>query len=213
MTARDDILTRIRTALADRPRSGPIVRDYHPAGTAPADRGPLIEILVDRLRDYRATVTLTTTDRLPAAVAAAVAEHGAEAVAVPADLPETWLGATRAELHRDDPPLPTDRLATVDCVLTGCALAIAETGTLVLDHGVGQGRRALTLVPDLHLVVLDAGQVVAGVPDAVAALHPATHATQTWISGPSATSDIELNRVEGVHGPRRLHVIIARGAG
>jgi L-lactate dehydrogenase complex protein LldG len=107
---------------------------------------------------------------------------------------------------RDDPPLSNAELDGVDGVITTCTLAVAETGTIVLDHGPGQGRRALTLVPDFHLVVIRPDQVVAQVPDAVAQLPD--RRTLTLISGPSATSDIELDRVEGVHGPRTLHVII-----
>lgn len=110
----------------------------------------------------------------------------------------------------DDPPLSVADLDGVDTVLTTCAVAIASTGTIVLDHGPGQGRGALTLVPDCHLVIIEAWQIVAAVPDGVAVLDPAR--PQTWISEPSATSDIELDRVEGVHGPRRLEVIVAEAS-
>ncbi len=110
------------------------------------------------------------------------------------------------ELISDDPPLSAAELDTVAGVITGCAAAIAETGTIVLDHGPGQGRRALSLVPDFHLVVVESAQIAADLPDAFARLDPAR--PHTLISGPSATSDIELVRVEGVHGPRNLHVLI-----
>jgi L-lactate dehydrogenase complex protein LldG len=128
---------------------------------------------------------------------------------IPDGLPGGWLDGLPGEitLARDEPPLPAAELDRLSGVVTGCAVAIAETGTIILDHGPGQGRRALTLVPDFHLVVVQAAQVAADLPDAFARLDPAR--PHTLISGPSATSDIELIRVEGVHGPRNLHVLIA----
>jgi L-lactate dehydrogenase complex protein LldG len=131
---------------------------------------------------------------------------------VPAGLPAEWLGrcaedCAGAVLITDDPPMDTALLDAAAGVVTGCAVAIAETGTIVLDHGPGQGRRAVTLVPDFHLVVVRHDQVAADLPGAFARLDPAR--PHTLISGPSATSDIELVRVEGVHGPRTLHVLIA----
>jgi L-lactate dehydrogenase complex protein LldG len=131
---------------------------------------------------------------------------------VPQGLPAEWLArcaeqCPRAALITDDPPLDTALLDAAAGVVTGCAVAIAETGTIVLDHGPGQGRRAVTLVPDFHLVVVRHDQVAADLPGAFARLDPAR--PHTLISGPSATSDIELVRVEGVHGPRTLHVLIA----
>ena len=119
---------------------------------------------------------------------------------------DAWLVADGVERVSDTPPLPSAELDGIDAVITGCAIAIAETGTIVLDGGPDQGRRALTLIPDHHLCVVRAGQVVDDVPAAVAALDP--RRPLTWISGPSATSDIELRRVEGVHGPRHLYVLI-----
>jgi L-lactate dehydrogenase complex protein LldG len=200
MSARDEIMARIGMALGDRAPGRPVPRDYHRAGmTAAAD---LVELFERRVLDYHATVRRCEAGELPATIARACAENGATRVVVPDGLPGTWL--TNA-VH-DDPRLGTDELDRLDGVLTACAVAIAETGTIVLDHGPGQGRRALTLVPDYHLVVVRTGQIVRSVPDAVAALD--ARRPMTWISGPSATSDIELSRVEGVHGPRRLDVVI-----
>ncbi|MBX5442808.1 MAG: LUD domain-containing protein [Solirubrobacteraceae bacterium] len=161
------------------------------------------------MADYRAAVTRGAAG--DAAIAAAVAEalgrHAARRVVVPPGLPVAWL-PPGIEALADDPPLDHDAIAAADGVLTGCALAIAQTGTIVLDHTAGQGRRALTLLPDLHVCVVRADQVVADVPDAIAALGDRRRPV-TFVSGPSATSDIELNRVEGVHGPRRLEVVLA----
>lgn len=143
--------------------------------------------------------------------AIASALRGVPSVVVPADLDPRWLAATPdVTVLRDDPPLPLAALDRAGAVLTGCAAAIAETGTVILDAGTAQGRRALTLVPDLHVCVVRAEQIVGTVPEAIAALDP--RRPLTFISGPSATSDIELSRVEGVHGPRTLRVILLDGA-
>jgi L-lactate dehydrogenase complex protein LldG len=133
----------------------------------------------------------------------------ASRVVVPAGVPDAWLGEAPVARVADEPPLSHQDLDRLDGVITGCAVAIAETGTIVLDAGPGQGRRALSLLPDLHVCVVLAGQVVGSVPEALARLVPTR--PQTWISGPSATSDIELQRVEGVHGPRVLDVILVDG--
>jgi L-lactate dehydrogenase complex protein LldG len=210
MTARDEVLARIRAATAapggDPP---PVARRYRTADHPPGLAGEeLLELLVDRLVDYKALVRRGTIALVAAGVVAALTERGARRVAVaegilPAGLDRLEPGI---ELVGDDPPLGPADLDALDGVLTGCAVAIAETGTIVLDGGSGQGRRALSLVPDYHLVVVTAAQVVASVPEALARLDPTR--PQTWISGPSATSDIELDRVEGVHGPRTLEVIL-----
>ena len=199
--ARDEILARVRLALADQPQPSPPAREYRTAGTADAD----LDLFAARVREYGATVIRTGPGDVAAQVTAALRHRGARRVVVPAGFPVDW--EPEAELLRDDPPLTTQELDTVDGVITSCSVAIAETGTVVLDHGAGQGRRALTLVPDYHLVIVRAQQVVALVPDGIAALDPAR--PQTWISGPSATSAIELRRVEGVHGPRTLDVLLA----
>ncbi|MFL5879058.1 MAG: lactate utilization protein C [Actinomycetes bacterium] len=209
MNAREEILGRIRTAVADGAAPPPVARDYRTAETL-CDLGAdeLLELLVDRLVDYRALVRRSTTSMVAASVLAALTERGARRVAVPDGILPAGLDRLEPgiELVGDDPPLDAAQLDGLDGVLTGCAVAIAETGTIVLDGGPGQGRRILSLVPDYHLVVVTAAQVVAGVPEALARLDPTR--PQTWISGPSATSDIELDRVEGVHGPRTLEVIL-----
>ncbi|MFT7838433.1 LUD domain-containing protein [Saccharothrix sp. BKS2] len=197
MNARDEVLARVRRAKGGA--AGPVPRAYRAAGS----RGPGdVDLFAERLRDYRARVRVVPAAELGEAVATALRDRGARRVVAAPGVPLDWApGATRA-------PVDVDALERADAVLTACHVAVAETGTIVLDHAAAdQGPRALTLVPDYHLVVVRADQVVAGVPDAVAAL--AGVATQTWISGPSATSDIELERVEGVHGPRTLEVVIA----
>lgn len=202
-------------------------------------RAEVLDLFVERLEDYKASVVRVGSLRssvarpsgglpsvvsgrgeglpdLPQAVADALSRRGITSLAVPHDLPEAWLTAVAGsslKILRDGPdhPIPHGRLAGVQGVLTGCALAVAETGTLVLDAGPGQGRRALTLLPDYHLCVVFARQVVEVVPEAVEAMGQAVRerrAPLTLISGPSATSDIELSRVEGVHGPRTLEVIL-----
>ncbi|MEU4472073.1 LUD domain-containing protein [Micromonospora sp. NPDC023888] len=198
MTARDEILARLRTALADNPPPVPVPRRYRRVD----DRPDLVEVLVDRLVDYRATV-----HRGLDALAGLLAE--VDRLAVPTDVPADWLAGHGGQVHHDDPPLTPAELDAVDAVLTGCAVAVADTGTIILDAGPAQGRRVLTLVPDRHICVVRVDQVVGLLPEALTRLDP--RAPQTWISGPSATSDIELNRVEGVHGPRRLEVVLVGG--
>jgi L-lactate dehydrogenase complex protein LldG len=191
--ARDEILARIRTALGDRPAPPPVPRDYRRAGSVPAD----VERFVARVEDYRATV------HRGAELTAVLRDRGVARVVVPDGFPPEF--EPDVELVRE--PVDVATLDEVGAVLTTCRVAVAETGTIVLDAGPGMGPRMLSLVPDYHLVVVRADQIVAGVPDAVAALDPTR--PLTWISGPSATSDIELDRVEGVHGPRTLDVVLA----
>jgi L-lactate dehydrogenase complex protein LldG len=165
-----------------------------------------VELFVERVQDYRATVHRTTEGTLAGTVAEVLAAQGAQRIAVPAGIPREWLARTRAQAVPDDPPLSKRDLDGLDGVITGCAVAIAETGTIVLDAGANQGRRALSLLPDHHICVVRVDQVVGTVPEALPRLNP--RHPLTWISGPSATSDIELQRVEGVHGPRHLDVLL-----
>lgn len=200
-SAREAVLARVRTALADGYAPPPVPRDYQRTDRVPAS----LELFAERVEDYRAVVHRTDEAGLAAVLAAAL-PGPQRRVVVPAGVPDDWLAALEGEVVRDDPPLSAHELDRCDSVLTTCAVGIAETGTVVLDGSAGQGRRALSLVPDHHVLVVRAAQVVGGVPAAVARLDPVR--PLTWISGPSATSDIELQRVEGVHGPRRLEVVL-----
>jgi L-lactate dehydrogenase complex protein LldG len=202
--ARAEVLGAVRSALGPAPPVPEVPRDYHAAGSAPVD----LDRFCERVADYRATVHRVGRDELPAALAQACRRLGLRRVGTTLD---AALG--EVELVRDDPLLSIAELDGLDGVLTGCALGIAETGTLVLDSGPESGRRALTLVPDVHLCVIAEDRVVASVPDAIAALAEAATEGRpiTLVSGPSATSDIELDRVEGVHGPRTLEVFVVAG--
>lgn len=216
--ARDAILGRIRSALGPDPAVPEIARDY--TTTSHLDDHAVVERFAEVVDDYRATVHRCDADELAVTVAAIVGNAGVRRLGVPVGLPDGWLAevGTGIEVVRDaaptstetarDHPLTPDELDTVDAVLTSSAVAIAETGTIVLDASDDQGRRALTLVPDHHLCVVPADRIVATVPEALARLDP--RRPLTMISGPSATSDIELDRVEGVHGPRSLDVVIVR---
>ncbi|MFD4868131.1 lactate utilization protein C [Streptomyces sp. NPDC058412] len=218
MSSKDRILARIRRALPEpeAPRrasgaepagdTGDIPRDYlHVHG----DRTPAesADLLAAHLSEYRAKVHRTDAAGLPALLARLLAARGARTVLVPPALPAHWLAAADAALVRDRAESTPYELDAVDSVVTGCALAVAETGTIVLDGGPDQGRRRITLIPDHHVCVVRVpDQLVDSVPQALARLDPTR--PLTWISGPSATSDIELDRVEGVHGPRTLEVVL-----
>jgi L-lactate dehydrogenase complex protein LldG len=193
MSGRDVVLGRIRAALGDGAAAAEVPRDYR-RGVRPAD----LDLFVHRLEDYKAVVHRGVT------IADTVAALAPGPLVVPPGIDPAWLPAS-VEVLTDD-GLSADTLAVAGGVLTAATVAIAETGTIVLDGSPDQGRRIISLLPDLHICVVRADQVVASVPEALARLDP--RRPLTWISGPSATSDIELNRVEGVHGPRRLHVII-----
>jgi L-lactate dehydrogenase complex protein LldG len=197
MSSRELMLSRIRAALGDTVPPAEIPRAYR-RGARVAD----LDLLVHRLEDYKAVVHRGVP------IADTVAALAPAPLVVPPGIDPAWLPAG-VEVLRDE-GLGADTLAVAGGVLTAATVAVAETGTIVLDGSADQGRRIISLLPDLHICVVRPDQVVAGVPEALTRLDP--RRPLTWISGPSATSDIELNRVEGVHGPRRLHVIIAEAS-
>jgi L-lactate dehydrogenase complex protein LldG len=202
--AREELLARVRTAIAGTPRPPSAPRTYRQAGEHSPGSGPLLDPLEDRLLDYRATVHRTTAANVPAAIAAALSESVPDGgrVLVTPGLPRHWV----TDATTDDGELTPADLDGFAAVVTACTAAAAETGTIVLDGSPDQGRRAITLVPDIHVCVVQAGQVVQSVPELLARLQPTR--PLSFISGPSATSDIELQRVEGVHGPRTLIVVL-----
>jgi L-lactate dehydrogenase complex protein LldG len=202
--AREEVLGRIRAALGSERRPVHVPRAYRSAGAR--SREELVRLFAERVADYRGSVE--TTDDPAAAVAHALDVHGARRVVVAPGL-VAELRPVGVEVVDDEGLSPTD-LDSLDGVVTTCAAACAETGSIALDGGPGQGRRALSLVPDLHVCVVRAGQIVETVPELVARLEPSARAGRpvVIVSGPSATSDIELNRVEGVHGPRRFVAVL-----
>lgn len=211
MTAREDILSRIRTALQDSPQAPQIPREYRSASGMGADE--LIDLLVDRLVDYKAQVAVVPEAEVPARIASLL--EGTRTYVVPEGLDGGWLagvddgdGGSRRRLDSPAQPLTVAELDGIDAVVTGSAVAVAETGTIILDGSANQGRRAISLVPDHHICVVKAADITGILPEALRRIDGTRPITM--ISGPSATSDIELERVEGVHGPRRLDVIIAR---
>ncbi|WP_327665574.1 LutC/YkgG family protein [Streptomyces sp. NBC_00498] len=214
MSSRDVILGRVRRALGG-PVEAPdsyaedIDRSYlREHGTRTTQQ--TVELLAENLADYRAIVHRATSEELPPTIARLLAGHGSRTVAVPPGLPDGWLAAADATQVHDRAANTPAELDEVDSVVTACAVAIAETGTIVLDGSPDQGRRRITLVPDHHICVVRVpDQVVSSVPQALERLDPTR--PLTWISGPSATSDIELDRVEGVHGPRTLEVVLVSG--
>ncbi|MEU6658753.1 lactate utilization protein C [Streptomyces sp. NPDC046821] len=209
MSSRDLILGRVRRALGT-----PAAPDAYEQAV---DRGYLrehgsrttaqtVDLLAENLADYRAIVHRCPVEaELPQLIGRLLAEHGSESVVVPPGLPAAWVPeAGMVQDHAESTPHELDEVASV---VTGCAVAIAETGTIVLDGSPDQGRRRITLIPDHHICVVQVpDQVVSSVPQALERLDPTR--PLTWISGPSATSDIELDRVEGVHGPRTLEVVL-----
>jgi L-lactate dehydrogenase complex protein LldG len=215
-TARDQILARIRTA--NRAGADPdaayaeLTRNYLRAH----HEADITGLFAERAADYRAVVERVPEAELAAVIARVLAARSASVpgpFVIPDGLPGDWLAGLPGEitLARDEPPLAAAELDRMSGVVTGCAVAIAETGTIILDHGPAQGRRALTLVPDFHLVVVREDQIAPDLADAFGRLDPSR--PHTLVSGPSATSDIELIRVEGVHGPRNLHILLTSDPG
>lgn len=208
--SRAEVLTRIRAALADvsadeTPEEVAVARRYRVQDNlSDTERVALFE---ERIADYRVKVTRVREDDLSAQVTASCRARGVTRLVVPGGVPAAWVPAGLELLWEDAGYAELD---SSDGVLTGCALAVAQTGTIALDGGPGQGRRALTLLPDYHLCVVYDHQIVGLVPEAFTKLGASVRAGRpiTLISGPSATSDIELNRVEGVHGPRTLEVLL-----
>ena len=215
-TARETILWRIRRATRDvpeqeRPEDVRLERGYRKEGGEA--RGEIVSLFAERTAEYDAEVHRVTHDELPGAIEEALKRRGVKRLVIPPYLPKGWIPEGVETLHDAARSRLTNQdLDESDGVLTGCALGIAQTGTIVLDAGRAQGRRALTLLPDYHLCVVREEQIVGLVPEAIARLETTVKAEGraiTFISGPSATSDIELNRVEGVHGPRTLEVMIS----
>lgn len=209
--AREQILASIRSALRERSSvEAPAAAEAETETEPSLDRDQLIALFVERLRDYGAAVTCCESGSVRGALREACGRRAARRLVIPSGLPERWR-PDGVELVVDE-GLTAHELDALDGVITGAAVGIAQSGTIALDGAPDQGRRALTLIPDLHLCVIEVARVVASLPEALELLAPSIDPGRraiTLISGPSATSDIELRRVEGVHGPRRLEVVIA----
>lgn len=214
MSAREEVLARIRQATTD-------VMDKNPVTDVPVDwtygqplaTPDVVADFVEKVEDYKAMVVRVASDGVADAILDALRQLGAASAVLPDGLPEEWVKAlaqSDIELFSDQPALDRAHLNVIDAVVTTAAVGMADSGTIALDHGEGQGRRALSLLPDRHICVVRTDQVVSDVPEGIARLAPALRARRpvTWLSGGSATSDIELSRVEGVHGPRHLWVIL-----
>ncbi|MFC8411760.1 lactate utilization protein C [Arthrobacter sp. NPDC057259] len=209
MSARTEILDRIHGALSDRPEVPTVPRGYR--AESELDEAELIRLLIDRLVDYKAQVSVADHQDVSTRINELLA--GTSSYVVPSGLDPDWLTTAEGDDRRRrmdsiDAPLGISELDDIDTVITGSAVSVAETGTIILDGSPNQGRRVISLVPDHHICVVRAGDIVGILPEALRRLDGTRPITM--ISGPSATSDIELERVEGVHGPRRLDVIIAR---
>lgn len=204
MSSREQVLAAVRGATRDAVAPD-VPRDYR--RSLDLDRAALIDLFAERVDDYRAEVQVIDRTDIGRVIGNVLAQRQTTSVVVPDDVDPQWLTTVTSRVVRDSPDLEATDLDGIEAVITGSAVAVALTGTIVLDAGAQQGRRAISLVPDLHVCVVDAETIVGTVAEAVARLDGTR--PLTWISGPSATSDIELDRVEGVHGPRTLVVLIA----
>lgn len=203
-----EILARVREAIGKRADDIPISRDYKQAGTL--DREGRIAQFVSRLEDYNAGVYCCGESDLPQTVLHAMNERGKRTLVIPPGLPDEWLPANTPFIR--DPGLSYADLDRSEGVLTGCTVAISLTGSIVLSHSENEGRRALTLIPDYHLCLVRTDQLVETVPEGFRRLRAVQGRPITTISGPSATADIEMTRIKGVHGPRFLDVILVRSS-
>jgi L-lactate dehydrogenase complex protein LldG len=216
VSSRDEVLRRIRAAIGDAPADVAAIRDEWSAlprnykRMATLERETILELLEDRLRDYDATVVRVNAGDVTAEIGRILTERGKRHVVVPADLAEV-LGEPLPEGFDFvvDSGMTSSELDGFEGVVTASTLAIAETGTIVLQNVPGQGRRAPTLIPDYHLCVVRAVDVVETVPEAMGRLQATAAVATTFVSGPSATADIEMTRIKGVHGPRFLDVILS----
>ena len=209
--SKESMLASIRAALTDVPETEipadvKVPREYlRSVETSLEER---LELFTERIEDYKVIVHRISEADIPKWIATSCEKQTAKNIVVPKDLPAEWLPFGFNFIK--DTMLSHDELDQSDGVITGCAVAVAQTGSIALDAGKYQGRRAITLLPDYHLCVVYAEQIVDLVPEAFKKLESSVAAGRaiTFISGPSATSDIELNRVEGVHGPRTLEVLL-----
>ena len=211
--SRQQILDRIRVATRPVAQNAPqlpdayaaLPRNYIRHGALPALAR--IALMIERLREYDADVVESSLGALPAAIATQLAASGKHTFVAPPGLPTEWLAAGFG--WKIDNSLTTAEIERAEGVVTEAFCGVADSGTIVLHHSAAEGRRVLTLLPDWHLCILRAGQVVETLPEYFDRCdQPA--ALATYISGPSATADIEMTRIKGVHGPRFLHVILVR---
>jgi L-lactate dehydrogenase complex protein LldG len=209
-TARDTILDSIRRSLPLQ--AAPLAlghanlpRDYQRQGTL--SREQCLELFLDRLLDYDTEVLqIAGTSEISSAIATALQTAGEDTLLASPDFPAEWLPEVAA--LQLDHNLSSAQIEKIQAVVTTCEAAVASTGTIFLVHGGAQGRRIATLLPDYHICIVRRQQVSALVPEAITAVAPFRGLPITSISGPSATSDIEMTRIRGVHGPRRLTVVL-----